>query len=44
MSKTKAVVKNPKNEKPYGWCFDKKGNAVNVSAPMTAAEIKKLKV
>lgn len=43
MSKTK-VVKPAKKEPLYGWCFDKHGKAVEVSRPMTAAEIKKLKV
>jgi hypothetical protein len=42
MAKTKVVKAT--TEKPYGWCFDKHGNAVNVSAPMTESEIKKLKV
>ncbi len=44
MSKTvkKNTTAKPK-EKLYGWCFNKKGNAVEVERPMTAAEIKKLK-
>ncbi len=41
MAKTK-VVKATK--KPYGYCYDKKGNWVEVSAPMTESQIKKLKV
>ena len=39
----KPKTKTTKPTKPYGWCFDKKGNKVEVSKPMTEDEIKKLK-
>jgi hypothetical protein len=43
-SATTATKVVKKSAKPYGYCYDKHSNFVEVSAPLTAPEIRKLKV